>query len=121
MTRVSKTIQLLVSLSVVGLFWLIYPGVMVLFASAVGLVYVAAAVGALLGNHLASQIAFALSLVTAILTTLGVLRFISNGFSYVSGNFEPHDGIYWPPYAILAVALGTALVVVLQIAGRRIG
>jgi hypothetical protein len=121
MTRVSKIIQLLVSFSIVGLFWLIYPGVMVLFASAVGLIYVAAAVGALRGNQLANQIAFALSLMTAILATLAVQRFVSSGFSYVSGNFEMLDGIYWPPYPILAVALGAALVVALQIAGRRIG
>ena len=115
MIRATRIIQLLVSLSVVGLFWLIYPGVMLLVAAAVALLYVAAAVGALRGNYVAGWVAFLGSLATAILATLAVLRFIANGFSYPWGNFDLHDGVYWPPYAFLAIATGASLVVGLQL------
>jgi len=57
MRRVSSIIQLLVALSIVGLFWLIYPGSMVIVATGVALVYVAAAVGALRGPE--PRVAFA--------------------------------------------------------------
>jgi len=115
MIRATRIIQLLVSLSVVGLFWLIYPGVMLLVAAAVALLYVAAAVGALRGNYVAGWIAFVGSLATAVLATLAVFHFIANGYSYQSGNFELHDGVYWPPYAFLAIAIGASLVVGLQL------
>jgi len=115
MIRATRIIQLVVSLSVVGLFWLIYPGVMLLVAAAVALLYVAAAVGALRGNYVAGRVAFVGSLATAVLATLAVLRFIANGYSYKSGNFELHDGVYWPPYAFLAIAIGASLVVGLQL------
>jgi hypothetical protein len=117
--RAVKIFQLLVSLSVVGLFWLIYPGIMVLIASAVALLYVAAAVGALRGHYAAGRVAFVGSLATAILATVAVLRFVGNGFSYRLGNFELHDGVYWPPYAFLAIAIGASLVVSLQLLPAR--
>lgn len=115
MARISKAAQLFVSLAVVGLFWLIYPGVMVLVASAVGLIYVASAVAALRGNKLGSRVAFAFSAATAILATLGATRLAGSGFSFTSGDFEFHDGVYWTPYAFLAVATGATLVVVLHL------
>lgn len=115
MTRVSGIIQLLIALSVVGLFGLIYPGVMAIVATGVALVYVAVALGALRGNRVAGWAAFVFSLATAVLATAAVLRFIGNGFSYPSGNFELHDGVYWPPYAFLAIAIGASLVVGLQL------
>jgi len=116
MARISKIAQLFVSLAVLGLFWRIYPGVMVLFASAIGLIYVAASICALRGCRLANQVAIAFSAATAILATLAVLRFARSGFSYATGNYEWHDGVYWTPYAFLAVAAGAALVVVLHLA-----
>ena len=121
MARISKTAQLFVSLAVAGLPWLIYPGVMVLIASATGLVYVAASIGALRGSKLASRVALAFSVATAILATLAVLRFARGGFSYVSGNFEWHDGIYWTPYAFLAIAVGATLVVLSHLVSSRPG
>lgn len=114
MARIAHIIQLIVSLSIVGLFWLIYPGVMVLFAGVLGLVYVAAAIGALRGSLIAGRIALGFSIATALLGALAVHRFIGNGFSYVSGNFPPNEGIYWPPYIFLAIAVCAALVVGLQ-------
>ena len=119
MTRVSKTIQLLVSLSVAGLFWLIYPGVMVVLAITVALIYVAAAIGAIRGNRLAEKAALAFTLATTVLAFIAVLRFIGNGFRYQSGNFELHDGFYWPPCAFLAIAIGAVLVVVLRLLPAR--
>ncbi len=119
MTRISRIAQLIVALAILGLPCLIYPGVMVLFAIAPGLVYVAAAVAALRGSKLASQIAFTLSLATTIIAVFAVLRFMGNGFNYWSGNFQSHDGIYWPPYTFLAVAIGATLVVVLHLISWR--
>jgi hypothetical protein len=121
MARFSRIIQLTVSLAVVGLFWLIYPGVMVIAATAAGLLYVAASLLALRGGKPAARIAFTLSAITAALTTLAVLRFAGNGFNYLSGNFESHGGIYWPPYAFLAIAIGAALAVMLQVVAMRFG
>lgn len=121
MVRIAYIIQLIVSLAVIGLFWMIYPGAMVLAASALGLVYVAASAGALRGSRLASRVAFAFSATTAILAALAVLRFVGNSFSYLSGSFELHDGVYWAPYAFLAIATGATLVVVLQLYSRRAG
>ena len=89
---------------------------MVLFASAIGLIYVAASICALRGCRLANQVAIAFSAATAILATLAVLRFARSGFSYATGNYKWHDGVYWTPYAFLAVAAGAALVVVLRLA-----
>ena len=119
MTRISQIAQLVVSIAVVGLFWLIYPGVMVIFASTAGLVYVSASVLALRGNALAIRVAFTLSLATAVITIVAVLRFVGNGFRYWSGNFEAHDGIYWPPYAFATIAIGATLVVALQVMSWR--
>ena len=121
MARISKIAQLLLSLAVLGLFWQIYPGVMVFVASAVGLVYVAASVCALRGSRLANRVAIAFSAATAILATLAVLRFARSGFSYATGNYEWHDGVYWTPYAFLAIAAGAALVVGLRLALWRSG
>ena len=116
MARASNIIQLLVAVAVIGLFFLIYPGVMVLFASAVGLVYVAAAVGALRGSRVAGWIATGFSAGTALLATLGVFRFVGNGFGFLSGNFDSVEGIYWVPYAFLTIAISATLVVVLRLA-----
>lgn len=115
MMRIAHVIQLIVSLAVLGLFWLIYPGVMVLFASAVGLLYVAASIGALRGSLLASRVALGFSVATAILAAAAVLRFVGNDFSYLSGSFVLYDGVYWPPYAFLAIANGATFVVVLHL------
>jgi hypothetical protein len=121
MVRIEHIIQLIVSLALIGLFWMIYPGVMVFAASALGLVYVAASIGAIRGSLLGGRVAFAFSAMTAILAMLAVLRFVGNNFSYLSGSFESHDGVYWVPYAFLAVATGATLVVVLQLYSWRAG
>lgn len=121
MTRVSRIIQLLVALSVVGLFWLIYPGVMVIVATGVALMYLAAAAGALRGNHVAGWVAFVFSLATAVLASAAVLHFIGNGFNYLSGNFQLRDDIYWPPYAFLAIAGSATIVVVLHLKNWKSG
>ena len=116
MMRIAQIIQLVVSLAVLGLFWLLYPGVMVLFASAAGLLYVAASIGALRGSLLAGRVALGFSVAAAILAAAAVLRFVGNDFNYLSGNFVLYDGVYWPPYAFLAIANGAAASIVLQVA-----
>lgn len=119
MARVTDIIQLAVSLAVTGLFWMIYPGVMVILAMAVGLTYVTASIGALRGSRLGGRVALALTLATAVLAALAVSRFVGNGFSYSSGNFDQQDGIYWLPYAFLAITIGAVLVLVLRLALAR--
>ena len=116
MIRFLKSSQLVVSLGVIGSFWLIYPGAMVIFASAVGLAYTAASVGAIRDHRIAIWVAFVFSIVTAVLAALGVNRFMRNGFDFLAGNFDQHSGIYLPPYLFLAISSGAALVVVLHLA-----
>jgi len=110
---------LLVSLGVIGLIWLIYPGAMVIFTSAVGLAYVAASFGAMRDNRIAIWAGFVFSVVTAGLAALGVSRFIRNGFDFLAGNFGEHSGIYFLPYVFLAVSIGAALVVLMHLASWR--
>ena len=45
MGKTLKLIQLAIPLEVVVLFWLIYPGVMMIFASGVGVLYLLASIG----------------------------------------------------------------------------
>ena len=119
MARVADVIQLAISFAVIGLFWLIYPGVMLLIASAIGMAYVLASAGALRGNLLAGRIALVFTATTAIFALLGTSRFAVNGFSYLSGNFAHEGGIYWLPYAFLAIAAGAAVVVLMRMVSAR--
>ena len=114
-----KSCQLAVSLAVIGLIWLIYPGAMAVFASVVGLAYLAASLGTIRDNRLATWIAFAFSVVTAVLSALGVSRFIRNGFDFLAGNFDQQSGIYLPPYVFLAIFIGAVLVVALHLVSWR--
>ncbi len=106
-----KSAQLATSVGIIGLLWLIYPGAMVIFATAVGLCYVVAAVGAIFNVKIAIWLAFLFSTLTAILSTLGVRRFLRNGFDFVGGNFDGLSGIYLPPYFFLVISIASTLVV----------
>lgn len=88
---------------------------MAIFASAVGLVYLAASLGAIRDNRIAIWIAFAFTVVTAVLSALGVSRFTRNGFDFLAGNFDQQSGIYLPPYVFLAISIGAVLVVALHL------
>ena len=114
-----KSCQLVVSIAVIGSIWLIYPGAMVIFASAVGLAYLAASFGAFHDNRIAIWVAFAFSVATAVLAALGVSRFIRNGFDFLAGNFDQQSGIYLPPYVFIAIAIGAVLVVALHLVSWR--
>jgi len=114
-----KSCQLAVSLAVIGLIWLIYPGAMVIFTGAVGLAYLAASFGAIRDNRIAIWAALAFSVVTAVLTALGVSRFTRNGFDFLAGNFDQHSGIYLLPYVFLAISIGAVLVVALHLVSWR--
>lgn len=92
---------------------------MVIFASAVGLAYVAASFGAMRDNRIAIWAGFVFSVVTAGLAALGVSRFIRNSFDFLAGNFSEHSGIYFLPYVFLAVSIGAALVVLMHLASWR--
>ena len=100
-----KSVQLAISVGVIGLFWLIYPGAMVIFATAAGLCYVAAAVGAFFDMKIAIWLALLFSILTAILSTLGVSRFLRNDFDFIGGNFDGLSGVYLTPYLFLAISV----------------
>tara|TARA_R110002049_G_scaffold119755_2_gene274069 strand:- start:179 stop:520 length:342 start_codon:yes stop_codon:yes gene_type:complete len=97
------------------LIWLIYPGVMAIFASAVGSIYLLASLGAMRDYRFAVWISFAFSVATAILAMLSVVVFVQNGFDFLSGSFAQQDGIYLPPYIFLTILVGAVLVVGLQL------
>lgn len=99
--------------------WLVYPGAMAIFASAAGLAYVVAALGALRDKRLAIWISLAFSVVTAILSALGVSRFLRNGFDFSIGNFDQQSGIYFPPYMLLAMSIVATLIVALHLVAWR--
>jgi hypothetical protein len=114
-----KSAQLAVSVGVVALFWLIYPGVMVIFATAVGLCYVVAAVGAFFDIRITIWLAFLFSILTAVISTLGVSRFLRSNFDFIGGNFDGLSGVYLLPYLFLAVSLISTLVVLMHLVSWR--
>jgi hypothetical protein len=115
MIRALKSIQLVVSIGVIILFLMIYPGVMVVFACMVGCFYVAAAIGSMRDSLPAIWVAFAFSLLTAILSTLGVMRFLTNGFDFLAGNWGQYGGLYFHPYLFVIISFGSIAVVILHL------
>lgn len=103
------------SFCVIALIWLIYPGVMVLFATFAALCYVAVCIAAFRDNQFAVWLAFVITALLGILSSLSVNHFIQNGFNYFAGNFPEYNGIYLPPYLFLVISLGSAIVVVLHL------
>ncbi len=114
-----KSAQLAISVGVIGLLWLIYPGAMVIFATAAGLCYVLVAVGAFFDVKIAIWLAFMFSILTAVLSTLGVSRFLRNDFDFIGGNFSGLSGVYLPPFIFLAISLLSTLVVLMHLASWR--
>jgi hypothetical protein len=114
-----KSVQLIVAFAVVVLFWLIYPGIMVIFASAVGMIYVAASIGAIFEYRTAIWAAFVFSAIAAVFSAFGVNRLLRNGFDFLEGTFDQTGGFYLTPYLFLAISIGAALVVIAQLASWR--
>jgi len=114
-----KLVQLAISVGVIGLFWLIYPGAMVILSIAAGLCYVAAAVGAFFDVKIAIWLAFLFSILTAVFSTLGVSRFLRNDFDFIGGNFDGLSGMYLPPYLFLVISLVSTLAVLMHLASWR--
>ena len=119
MISLLKSTQLVIAIAVIALFWLIYPGIMMVFASGAGIIYVAASIGALFENRIAIWTAFVFSTVTAILSALGVTRFLRSGFDFLAGKFDETGDIYLLPYLLLAISIGAALVVIAHLASWR--
>lgn len=107
-----KLTQLAIALAVNGLFLIIYPGIMVFFAMGMGTIYVLVSIGAILENRFAIWAALILSCFTAVLSAMGVNRFLRNGFDYLTGTFEQTSYFYFPPYLFLAISIGSTVVVV---------
>ena len=119
MIKALKLIQLAISLMVIVLFWLIYPGVMVLFATAVGLLYLLTSIGSFFNRRIAIWPAFVFSTLTAIFSSLSVNRFLLNGFDYFSGNFNQHGVFYFSPYLFMLISFCSILVVIMHLASWR--
>ena len=92
---------------------------MVVFASVVGLCYMVAAIGAIRDNRVAIWFAFAFSILTAILSSLGVNRFLRNGFDFLAGNWGKHGEFYFHPYLFLIISLGSIFVVIMHFVSWR--
>lgn len=92
---------------------------MVVFASIVGFFYVAAAIGSMRDSLAAIWVAFAFSTLTAVLSTLGVNRFLTSGFNFLAGNWGQHDGFYFYPYLFIIISFGSIAVVILHIASWK--
>lgn len=116
--RLLKALQLGVSVGILVLFRLIYPGVLLAFAGAVGLCYVAASLLAMRDRLVGIWIAFGFTLFAFAFSAWGVYRYLDNGFEFLSGNFPGRAGIYWPAYLFLLIALGSLTVIVLHAATR---
>ena len=119
MVKTLKLIQLAIPIEAIVLFWLIYPGVMVIFASGVGVLYLLASIGSLRDNRVAIWLAFVFSTLTAIFSSLGVNRFLLNGFDYFTGDFQRHGAFYFPPYLLMIISLCSILVVIMHLVSWR--
>ncbi len=115
MISILKSIQLIASIGVTVTILLIYPGIMAVFLSAVGFCYMLVAVAAIGNNLVAIWLAFLFSALTAVLSLLGVIRFLSNGFNYLAGNWQSYDEFYFVPYLFLIIFLLSGLAVILHI------
>ncbi|HEX6997695.1 MAG TPA: hypothetical protein VF322_06095 [Gammaproteobacteria bacterium] len=102
------------AVGVLVLFWLIYPGSLLLFASLVGLCYLGAAVAAALDRRPGVWLALAFTVLAFAFSAYGVYRYVDNGFDFVAGNFPGRTGWYWPAYLFVLVALGALAVIVLH-------
>jgi|GEM_PF-2369739 hypothetical protein len=112
--RVLKALQLAVAVGMLVLFSLIYPGVIALFAGAVALCYILAAIFAMFDKRVGIWLAFGFTLLAFAFTLWGVYRYIDNGFQFLSGNFPGRAGLYWPAYLFLLTAIGALIVIVLH-------
>lgn len=109
-----KSLQLTVAVGLLVLFWMIYPGVLLMVAGAVAAAYVVAAMAAFRWRA-AHWLALGFTFLALLFAVWGVYRYFANGFEWLGGNFSGRDGIYWPAYIFLLVALGSATVIVLQL------
>jgi hypothetical protein len=112
MISILKAAQLALSLGAIVLVWVVFPGLMVIIATAIGIIYVAAAIGAILDYRMAIWAAFVFSIITAAYSIYGVIQFSRNGFDFLTGNFDQHGGFYFYPYMFLAISLGAGFVVI---------
>lgn len=114
-----KALQIITSIGVIAFVWLVYPGAMLLFATAAGAIYVAAAVAAWFDRRFAVLLAFVFTILAAVLSTTGVLRFVDSGFDFLGGGFEGFEEFYVVPYFLLAIALASNLITLLHVASWR--
>lgn len=114
MLTLLKWLQLATSLGLIGLGWLVFPGAMVVLATAAVLGYVAAAVMAMLDYRIGIWLAFVCSVLTALFTSYGVYRYVVNGFEFLTGTYGALGGVYLPPYGFVLVAAAAIVVVILH-------
>ena len=114
-----KALQLAVSVAVLVLFWLIYPGILLLVTGIAGVCYVIAAIAAASDRVVGIWAAFFFTLLAFAFSTWGVYRYLDNGFEYLSGNFPSRTGIHWPAYLFLFIAVGSLAVIVLHALSAR--
>jgi hypothetical protein len=114
-----KLLQLLTSLGLVGLAWMIYPGTTVVPAMGAASCYVVAAVLAMRDYRIGIWLAFACSVLTAAFASYGVYRYVVNGFDFLSGTDGRIEPVYLPPYGFLLVAAASVVVVLMHAGAWR--
>lgn len=113
--RYADALQLVTAVGMLVLLSTIYSsGTLLLFAVAVGLAYIVAAIFALRDKQVGSWIALGFTLAAFTFSIWGVYRYIDNGFAWLSGNYPGRSGFYWPTYLFLLIAVGSFAVIVLR-------
>ncbi|GJM12648.1 MAG: hypothetical protein DHS20C12_10510 [Pseudohongiella sp.] len=111
-----KLTQLTTAFAVIALFLLIYPGIMALFATGVGIIYLLVSIGAILENRFAIWSALIFSVFTAALSAMGVNQFLRNGFDFLTGISGQTNNFDLIPYLFLAISIAATVVVVAHLA-----
>jgi hypothetical protein len=117
--RLLKAVQVAVSVTVIALVWLIYPGVLVAVGTVTAVGYLAVCLLAAADSRIGIWLAFLFTGLTAVLSTLGVARFLRSGFDFLGGSYESHSELYAVPYLFLVTSLGSIFVVALHAACWR--
>ncbi len=114
-----KALQLVTSVGLVGVVWMVYPGSTLVLVTVVGACYVGAAVLAALDYRIGIWLAFAFSVLTAAFAGYGVYRYVRNGFDFLRGTYGRLDETYLPPYLFALVAACAVAVVLLHLKAWR--
>lgn len=111
--NVLKRLQIATAVGVLLQMWMMYPGVMVLFASFAGLAYLATAICAIYDLRFFMWISALVTVAVWAWTSTIVVVIIDRGFNYLSGTYASGEGGHILLYVFLLNALMSLSVVTL--------